>query len=175
MPDHKTDIKSTVNSLVKVAEQMIDSVEGQESQKLSPEEALQAIEQIISELEQVASGIPAEGQPSEDVPPVEAPETPDPRVAQLEKEVAQLKAQSEQKDREILAEKIAQFYDKDSSKKFEEIKSSKEPIAVLQARLETLTELADGKVATHIAQKSGFISLQKTAKLLSSEDRRHTL
>lgn len=173
-------IRQTVNSLVKVANSMIDSVEGQESQKLSPEEALQAIEEIISQLEQVADGIPAESAPQEQEPveatapaPEEKPVAPDPRVAQLEKEVAVLKAQSEEKDRNIILEKIASFYT-DGDEKFKSIKEAKESIPVLTARLETLTELTGKNGSTRVAQ-TGTVSYQKFAQLVDSGDRRHTL
>ena len=174
-----SNLNETVNSLVKVANTMIDSIEGQESQKLSPEEALAGVEEAISLLEQIAEGIPAESAPQEQEPaatPEQAVtppgEKPDPRIAKLQQQVATLTAQAQAKDRNIILEKIASFYT-EGDKKFEAIKQAKESIPVLTARLETLTELA-GSGVSRTAQTS-TITMQRFAKLNVSDDRRHSL
>lgn len=142
-------INDTIGSLVKVAEQMIENADSPKT--ASPEEVLNGLETIIAQLEQIASTIPAEqSQPTQPPQPEKPESTPtpsadNPKVAALEEEVTKLRTELDSTKRAELAKEISSFYSdsKVAQQKHDEIINGKEPIAQLQARLETIAEYAN--------------------------------
>lgn len=161
-----------INSLVKIAEQMIDNADA--PQKGSPEEVLSGIESIIQQLEQVAATIPAEPaqQPAAAAPSASSDQNQSPaqsaKIAELEKKVSHYAKILEAKQREEIASEIASFYSdtRKAQQVREEILNSKDSIEVLQAKLETISDYADkAGVAPSRTAKSETFSYVRTAKL----------
>src|SRR2546425_11016636 len=128
-------IQDTINGLVKVAENLVDNVE--KPQSVGPDEAYEALEGIISQLESLAQAIPAQGGNTPDVSPAKPnPQAiPNPQTAQitaLESTVKSLKAALDSKERSEIAEETASYFNPvDQSKKFDEIMKSKDSIETL--------------------------------------------
>jgi DNA repair exonuclease SbcCD ATPase subunit len=171
-------IQSSIRGLVKVAEQMVDAVESQ--QTVGPDEAYDALENIISELEALAQSIPSSGgqeqKPEEKTPnPIAgAPQEKDPRVASLEKEVKRLTSEIDTRKREEIAQEFASYFNdpKEAKKQADAILTSKDSIEVLQAKLNTIAEYAESNDVSPTKHAQEF-SLQRVARL--AETRMHTL
>jgi len=172
------DINSSIAGLIKIAEQMVDNVETPKS--VGPDEAYDALEGIISQLEALAQSIPTQGgnpeitEPQSDAP-VEAPKE-DPRVAKLEKTVKQLTAEIEAKKRADIAQEFASYFSdpKVANTKADEILNSKEPIDVLEAKLNTIAEYAESNGESPVRKaQSGFTSYVRVAQ--ANGTRMHTL
>src|SRR6202795_2412657 len=167
-----TDIKSSITGLVKIAEQMVDAVES--NSKVGPDEAYEALEGIISQLEALAQSIPASGG-NEEAEAAPKPETQarvvapkeDPRVASLERTVESVTAQIENEQRQKIAEEFASYFTdpKIANEKANEILNSKDSIDVLQAKLNVIAEYAEetGNQPTKTAKS--FTSYVRTAQL----------
>lgn len=140
-----------VNSLIKVANDMVDVTE----QKASPEDVLSALQEIISQLEAVAESIPAEQAP------VEQPE--EQGVEGLKTEVAQLKAKIAEKEREEIATQYASlFSESQHTAKADEVIKSDKSNAYWLAKIDGINEYAKStEVQSHQAKS---FSYQKVAK-----------
>ncbi len=140
-----------VNSLIKVANDMVDVTE----QKSSPEEVLAALQSIISELESVAQSIPAE-----DAAPKEA--VPQEDDSGIKAELAQLKEKVARREREDLAVQYASlFEDSLKSAKTDEVIKSDKDNGYWLAKIESIAEYT--KTTPQSRQAQSF-SYQKVAK-----------
>jgi hypothetical protein len=175
----KSDIQSSIRGLVKVAEQMVDAVDSQ--QKISPDEAYDALENIISELEALAQAIPTEGgnpqaEPEQKPTPIAgAPQEKNPQMASLEKEVKRLTNEIDTRKREEIAQEFASYFNdpKKAKEEANKILNSKEPVEVLEARLNTIAEYAEKNDVSPTRYAKGEFSLQRVAQ--STGQRMHTL
>lgn len=175
------DIKTSIAGLVKIAEQMVDAVETPKS--VSPDEAYDALEGIISQLEALAQSIPTEGgaggSPAEpESPAISGTPKEDPRVASLEKTVKTLKAQLDDAERIRIAEEFKSYFSdpKVAEEKANEILNSKESLDVLQAKLNTIAEYAEVNdvPTTRTARSSNLSGYVRVAQRTGNE-RMHTL
>lgn len=141
-----------VNSLIKVANDMVDVTE----QKASPEEVLAALQEIISQLESLAGTIPAET-PQEAAPAqAEAPEA-------LQQEVAQLREKVAKREREDIAQKYASLFDESlKTAKADEVLKSDKDNAYWLAKIDAISEYAN-TTEQPVHQAKSF-SYQKVAK-----------
>jgi wobble nucleotide-excising tRNase len=169
-------IQTSIQGLVKLAEQMVDAVES--TQKVGPDEAYDALEGIISQLEALAQSIPASGgneaEPTQTPIPKETPKE-DPRVASLEKTVKQLTSQLESQKRAEIAQEFASYFSepKKANEKEQEILNSKDSLDVLQAKLDSIAELAESNGISPTKTAKSFTSYVRVAQLNNS--RMHTL
>jgi len=162
----------SINSLLKIAQDMTDMVAPEEGApaKASPEQVLEAISAVVSELEGIMNSLPVQDQPPTDAP-VDTP-TEDPKVAKLEKELAELREKDAKRERALIASKIAELYpESERDAKIKELTESKEEISILQAKLEALSEFSE-KAATQTAKRTNTFSYQKSAKLANGTAKR---
>ena len=142
-----------VNSLIKVANDMVDVTE----QKASPEDVLNALQEIISQLEQVAGSIPAEQAPVEE----EAPQ--DGTIDGLKTEVAQLRAKIAEKERADIAIQYAGLFNESQhTAKTDEVLKSDKSNNYWLAKIDGINEYAKSTdVQSHQAKS---FSYQRVAK-----------
>lgn len=152
-----------------------------------PQEVVDAIEVIVSELEEVQEAIPAEPtqelneQPTEPKPEVETPVEPSPveeekiEVAKLKTQVAVLAKRLAQQDLEKAADRYAQLYDgsRIQEAKFQEVIGSKKDSEHWDAKIAAIEEYrsVQGSSDSSIKQaenKTNWITPRsKTAQLVS--------
>src|SRR5438445_6609203 len=156
-------IRDAINSLVKVANEMVDVATAPQNEKAGPDEVLQALEGIISKLEQVAASIPAESAEKVEAKP-EVAAQPDTQkyskqIEKLEETVKDLNSKLDLKEREEVAENIVSYFEPSKqAKKYDEIMKSKDSLASLKTKLESYKEIAqESNVQRRIAKsESGF-------------------
>ena len=142
-----------VNSLIKVANDMVDVTE----QKASPEEVLASLQEIISQLETVAEAIPAESVATPQYESAVSDES-------LQQEVAQLKFKLAQREREELAGKYAGLFDESQhTAKTEEVLKSEKDNSYWLAKIENINEYTKSTTNGQTFQAKSF-SYQKVAK-----------
>jgi len=139
-----------VNSLIKVANDMVDVTEA----KASPEEVLAALQEIIAQLETIANAIPAQEDPQ-----AQAPADP-----ALQQEVAQLREKVAKRDRDDIAVKYASLFE-DSLRvsKTEEVLKSDKDNAYWLAKIDAINEFTQSTEQSHVKTAKSF-SFQKMAK-----------
>lgn len=139
-----------VNSLIKVANDMVDVTE----QKASPEEVLAALQEIISQLESIANTIPAEVQDEKSQPPVDQA---------LQQEVAQLREKVAKREREDVAAQYASLFEESiRAAKADEVLKSDKDNAYWLAKIDAINEYA--KSTEQPVHQAKSFSYQKVAK-----------
>lgn len=143
-----------VNSLIKVANDMVDVTE----QKASPEDVLNALQEIISQLEQVAGSIPAEQAPVDEE---EAPQ--DGTIEGLKTEVAQLREKIAKKEREDIAIQYASLFNESQlTAKTDEVLKSDKGNNYWLAKIDGINEYA--KSTDVLSHQAKSFSYQRVAK-----------
>lgn len=136
--------KEIFGQLTKIAEGMLDNAAQAPEESAGtagPQEVLEALTGIISELEQVAAAIPAESSPEEPAgvqAPVATPE--EPKIAQLNSKIAELELKVESAELEKIAEHYAELYDdaKVKQAKYDEVLASKEKPSFWSAKIDAI-------------------------------------
>lgn len=162
------EITKSINSLLKIAQDMTDMAAPEEGApaKASPEQVLEAIGAVVSELEGIMNSLPVQDQPPANTP-MDTP-VDDPKVAKMQKELDELREKDAKRERALIASKIAELYpESERDAKIKELTESKDEISILQAKLEALSEYSE-KTATHSAQKTNTFSFQRSAKQAKS-------
>lgn len=153
----KVDLKSIHAKLTKIAQDELElgnKIEQQVSapSEAGPQEVVDAVAEIASDLESVISMIPAEpaqanpddGDATDAVPDAEPqPEaTPDPEREQMEAKMAQMEKQLDDQTKERIAQSIADHYG-GSEAKYAEIMASSENSKFWAAQEATIKNFAD--------------------------------
>ena len=188
--------KSLYAKMVKVAQDLLDVAENipaptpeqSEAGTAGPQEVVDAIEVVIDELEQISEAVPAEPAGGEEVvdpnqvkPEVEQPTEPIPKQIPEEdpkhaKQVKELTARLEAKDREELASKYAELFDepKIQKAKYDEVISSKEENSIWTAKIDSIEQYKqnEGASTTKYAKAENMTSWikprSKFAKLVDN-------
>lgn len=132
--------------LTKIAESMLDQAEQAPSPESAgtagPQEAVDALSEIVAQLEQVIAAIPAEpaGESGLEAP-VNAPEQPE-VVAQLKTQIAELTSKVEGQEIERVAQEYAELYSDANVKqaKYNEVIGSTESTEFWNAKIQAVSE-----------------------------------
>ena len=177
--------KKILSAQSKIANELLDVAEPQDNGAVAgPQEVVDAISNIVEELEEVQDAIPAEPSMEEEVE-VEAPEVEveaeaeapvveeeeeKPIVAKLKAQVAALNKKVDAQEREKLAQSYSELFDdiKIAQAKFDEVVSSKESIGTWQSKIAAIQAYKDnnGGNSQYVSPTttSGFLSRSKVAK-----------
>lgn len=177
--------KKILSAQSKIANELLDVAEPQDNGAVAgPQEVVDAISNIVAELEEVQDAIPAEPSMEEEVE-VEAPEVEveaeaeapvveeeeeKPIVAKLKAQVAALNKKVDAQEREKLAQSYSELFDdiKIAQAKFDEVVSSKESIGTWQSKIAAIQAYKDnnGGNSQYVSPTttSGFLSRSKVAK-----------
>lgn len=177
--------KKILSAQSKIANELLDVAEPQDNGAVAgPQEVVDAISNIVAELEEVQDAIPAEPSTEEEVE-VEAPEVEveaeaeapvveeeeeKPIVAKLKAQVAALNKKVDAQEREKLAQSYSELFDdiKIAQAKFDEVVSSKESIGTWQSKIAAIQAYKDnnGGNSQYVSPTttSGFLSRSKVAK-----------
>ena len=177
--------KKILSAQSKIANELLDVAEPQDNGAVAgPQEVVDAISNIVAELEEVQDAIPAEHSTEEEVE-VEAPEVEveaeaeapvveeeeeKPIVAKLKAQVAALNKKVDAQEREKLAQSYSELFDdiKIAQAKFDEVVSSKESIGTWQSKIAAIQAYKDnnGGNSQYVSPTttSGFLSRSKVAK-----------
>ena len=167
-------ISKTVDSLLKIAQDMSDMTEQHAQAKATPEQVLEGLSAVISELQAITESLPVQGAP-EQAPPQEAPVAPEEsesekKIAKLTSELEELRQKEAKREREEIATKIAELYpESEQQSKFDSLMKSEVDVTVLKAKLEALSDFSE--TATKQAKVNTF-SYTKTAKQFKSKEGR---
>ena len=177
--------KKILSAQSKIANELLDVAEPQDNGAVAgPQEVVDAISNIVAELEEVQDAIPAEPSMEEEVE-VEAPEVEveaeaeapvveeeeeKPIVAKLKAQVAALNKKVDAQEREKLAQSYSELFDdiKIAQAKFDEVVPSKESIGTWQSKIAAIQAYKDnnGGNSQYVSPTttSGFLSRSKVAK-----------
>ena len=177
--------KKILSAQSKIANELLDVAEPQDNGAVAgPQEVVDAISNIVAELEEVQDAIPAEPSTEEEVEveapeveveaeaeaPVEEEEEEKPIVAKLKAQVAALNKKVDAQEREKLAQSYSELFDdiKIAQAKFDEVVSSKESIGTWQSKIAAIQAYKDnnGGNSQYVSPTttSGFLSRSKVAK-----------
>lgn len=164
-----TKIQETVNSLVKIAQDMVDMTNEHAQEKASPEDVLQGLEGVIAALTEIASSIPAEQTPEE--APAQSPEAPTqgPLEAKLKEsnvKIAELTEKINAQERKVLAEERADLYpDSIKTAKFDEVLNSEKTNEQIKVETDAIREFNEvNETSQKSGKTTGFTSYTKVAK-----------
>jgi hypothetical protein len=160
--------KDTVDSLVKIAQDMVDMTNEHAQEKASPEEVLQGLEAVISQLQAIAAAVPAENAetPGEQ-PPVEAQGPLAAKLAESQTKIAELETKLNANERKVIAEERASLYpDPIKAAKLDEVLKSEKTNEQLKVETDAIREFSEINETSQKSGKSnsGFQSYTKTAK-----------
>ena len=176
--------RKVLSAQSKIANELLEAAEPQDNGAVAgPQEVVDAIEEIVSQLEEVSEAIPAEPSMEEEVA-VEAPEVEVeaeapvaeeeeeevPMVAKLKAQVAALNRKVDAQEREKLAQTYSELFDdiKVAQAKFDEVVSSKDPIGSWQSKIAAIQTYKDntGGNSQYASANtaSGFLSQSRVAK-----------
>lgn len=176
--------RKVLSAQSKIANELLEAAEPQDNGAVAgPQEVVDAIEEIVSQLEEVSEAIPAEPSMEEEVA-VEAPEVEVeaeapvaeeeeeevPMVAKLKAQVAALNRKVDAQEREKLAQTYSELFDdiKVAQAKFDEVVSSKDPIGSWQSKIAAIQAYKDntGGNSQYASANtaSGFLSQSRVAK-----------
>ena len=175
--------KKILSAQSKIANELLEAAEPQDNGAVAgPQEVVDAIEEIVSQLEEVSEAIPAEPSMEEEVA-VEAPEVEVeaeapvaeeeeevPMVAKLKAQVAALNRKVDAQEREKLAQSYSELFDdiKIAQARFDEVVSSKDSIDTWQSKIAAIQAYKDnnGGNSQYVSPTttSGFLSRSKVAK-----------
>jgi len=169
--------------LVKIAQDQLDTAQGQAQGSAGPQEVVDALTQVIDELQSVANAIPAEPSGQEEAPPgneapAEAAPEEKPLGAKIDEKDVKIKELTAKVDilnshiaKEQLA-KVAEEYAKTLSNdtrsqqaKYDEIMKSDKPSDYWEARLDAINEFSSANnVNTQFAKPAKSESFYRVAK-----------
>ena len=177
--------KKILSAQSKIANELLDVAEPQDNGAVAgPQQVVDAISNIVAELEEVQDAIPAEPSTEEEVE-VEAPEVEveaaaeapvveeeeeRPIVAKLKAQVAALNRKVDAQEREKLAQSYSELFDdiKIAQARFDEVVSSKDSIDTWQSKIAAIQAYKDnnGGNSQYVSPTttSGFLSRSKVAK-----------
>ena len=176
--------RKVLSAQSKIANELLEAAEPQDNGAVAgPQEVVDAIENIVAELEEVQEAIPAEPSMVEaavveapeveveaEAPVVEEEEEEKPIVAKLKAQVAALNKKVDAQEREKLAQSHSELFDdiKIAQAKFDEVVSSKESIGTWQSKIAAIQAYKDnnGGNSQYVSPTttSGFLSRSKVAK-----------
>ena len=175
--------RKVLSAQSKIANELLEAAEPQDNGAVAgPQEVVDAIEEIVSQLEEVSEAIPAEPSMEEEVA-VEAPEVEVeaeapvaeeeeevPMVAKLKAQVAALNRKVDAQEREKLAQTYSELFDdiKVAQAKFDEVIASKDPLGSWQSKIAAIQTYKDntGGNSQYASANtaSGFLSQSRVAK-----------
>ena len=175
--------KKILSAQSKIANELLDVAEPQDNGAVAgPQQVVDAISNIVAELEEVQDAIPAEPSMEEEVE-VEAPEVEveaeapvveeeeeRPIVAKLKAQVAALNRKVDAQEREKLAQTYSELFDdiKVAQAKFDEVIASKDPLGSWQSKIAAIQTYKDntGGNSQYASANtaSGFLSQSRVAK-----------
>ena len=176
--------RKVLSAQSKIANELLEAAEPQDNGAVAgPQEVVDAIEEIVSQLEEVSEAIPAEPSMEEEVA-VEAPEVEVeaeapvaeeeeeevPMVAKLKAQVAALNRKVDAQEREKLAQSYSELFDdiKVAQAKFDEVLSSKDSLGSWQSKIAAIQAYKDntGGNSQYASANtaSGFLSQSRVAK-----------
>ena len=176
--------RKVLSAQSKIANELLEAAEPQDNGAVAgPQEVVDAIENIVAELEEVQEAIPAEPSMEEEAvveapeveveaeaPVVEEEEEEKPIVAKLKAQVAALNSKVEAQEREKLAQSYSELFDdiKVAQAKFDEVLASKESIGSWQSKIAAIQAYKDntGGNSQYASANntSGFLSQSRVAK-----------
>jgi len=182
--------RNVLSAQSKIANELLEVAEAEGNGAVAgPQEVVDAIEEIVGQLEEVQQAIPAEpagqegleveaGVPLEAEPEaIEAPvveeEEEEELVAKLRSQVAVLNRKVDAQEREKIAQSYSDLYDdvKVAQAKFDEVLASKDSVPSWKARIAAIqnyrTETKGDSQYVSPTSTSGFLSRSKVAKLSS--------
>lgn len=179
--------RNVLSAQSKIANELLEVAEAEGNGAVAgPQEVVDAIEEIVGQLEEVQAAIPAEPAGEEVGLEVEAPvgaeaveapvveeEEEEELVAKLKSQVAALNHKVDAQDREKVAQTYSDLYDdvKVAQAKFDEVISSRDSIQSWQSKIAAIqnyrTETKGDSQYVSPASTSGFLSRSKVAKLAS--------
>lgn len=181
--------RNVLSAQSKIANELLEVAEAEGNGAVAgPQEVVDAIEEIVGQLEEVQAAIPAEPAGEEVGLEVEAPIGAEPEaveapvveeeeeeelVAKLKSQVAALNRKVDAQDREKVAQTYSDLYDdvKVAQAKFDEVISSRDSIQSWQSKIAAIqnyrTETKGDSQYVSPASTSGFLSRSKVAKLAS--------
>lgn len=156
--------KESIDSLLKIANDMVNLQDEAAEQKASPEDVLEALNAVISQLTAVAEALPVSESPEAQGA---EPEGPNPQVAQLQAQLDEVTQKLARKEKEELASKYAELFDeKEHATRFDEVMKSDKPAEIWTAKIEALEEVRGQLPQSQFAKN---FSYTKVAKQNSSE------
>ena len=179
--------RNVLSAQSKIANELLEVAEAEGNGAVAgPQEVVDAIEEIVGQLEEVQAAIPAEPASEEAGLEVEAPveaesieapvveeEEEEELVAKLKSQVAALNRKVDAQDREKVAQTYSDLYDdvKVAQAKFDEVISSRDSVQSWQSKIAAIqnyrTETKGDSQYVSPASTSGFLSRSKVAKLAS--------
>ena len=181
--------RNVLSAQSKIANELLEVAEAEGNGAVAgPQEVVDAIEEIVGQLEEVQQAIPAEPAGEEVGLEVEAPIGAEPEaveapvveeeeeeelVAKLKSQVAALNRKVDAQDREKVAQTYSDLYDdvKVAQAKFDEVISSRDSIQSWQSKIAAIqnyrTETKGDSQYVSPTSTSGFLSRSKVAKLAS--------
>tara|TARA_B100001750_G_scaffold212059_1_gene193691 strand:- start:1344 stop:1943 length:600 start_codon:yes stop_codon:yes gene_type:complete len=181
--------RNVLSAQSKIANELLEVAEAEGNGAVAgPQEVVDAIEEIVGQLEEVQEAIPAEpagqegleveaGVPLEAEPEaIEAPvveEEEEELVAKLRSQVAALTHKVDAQEREKVAQSYSDLYDdvKVAQAKFDEVIASRDSVPSWKARIAAIqnyrTETKGDSQYVSPTSTSGFLSRSKVAKLSS--------
>ncbi len=177
--------RKVLSAQSKIANELLEAAEPQDNGAVAgPQEVVDAIEEIVGQLEEVSEAIPAEPSVSEEEVAVEAPEVEVeaeapvaeeeeeevPMVAKLKAQVAALNRKVDAQEREKLAQTYSELFDdiKVAQAKFDEVIASKDPLGSWQSKIAAIQTYKDntGGNSQYASANtaSGFLSQSRVAK-----------
>lgn len=167
------------SKLVKIAQDQLDTANGQAQGSAGPQEVVDALVQVIDELQSVADAIPAEPSQQEEAPmaPAEdAEEKPlgakidekDTQIKELTAKVEALNSHIAKEQLKVVAEEYARTLSNDTGSqqaKYDEIMKSDKPADYWTARLDAINEFSEtNNVNTQFAKPAKSESFYRVAK-----------
>lgn len=178
--------RKVLSAQSKIANELLDAAEPTGNGAVAgPQEVVDAIEAIVSQLEEVSAAIPAEPSVEEGEIGVEAPideekypvaneeEQEIPMVAKLKSQVAALTKKVDAQERENLAQTYSELFDdtKIAQAKFDEVITSQDPIGLWASKIAAIQAYKDNTRGNSqyasANNTSGFLSQSRVAKQLS--------
>ena len=182
--------RNVLSAQSKIANELLEVAEAEGNGAVAgPQEVVDAIEEIVGQLEEVQQAIPAEPAGEEvgleveapvgaepeavEAPVVEEEEEEEELVAKLKSQVAALNRKVDAQDREKVAQTYSDLYDdvKVAQAKFDEVISSRDSIQSWQSKIAAIqnyrTETKGDSQYVSPTSTSGFLSRSKVAKLAS--------
>jgi DNA repair exonuclease SbcCD ATPase subunit len=164
-------ISKTIDSLLKIAQDMSDVAEEQSQQKATPEQVQDALSTIVSQIQSIIEALPVQGAaPAGEAQPPAEPPVEDERVAKLTQQLEELQQKEAKREIDSLANEIVEHYPESQRKaKYDELVKS--DIATLKAKLEAISDFSK----TAKKETSDSFSYTRSAKQITSDGRRLTI
>lgn len=162
-------VSKTIDSLLKIAQDMSDVADNQAQQKATPEQVQEALGAIVGEIQSIIEALPVQGAaPAGDQSPAPAPAPQeDEKVAKLTQELEELKQKEAKREIDALANEIVEHYPESQRQaKYDELVKS--DIATLKAKLEAISDFSK----TAKTSSTDSFSYTRAAKLSAETGKR---